>query len=287
MASIKYNDEELNYFRVCKVTTHIIPDGLRKVFKQEWNTRYQATHGQWQDTSKNGMDFYGMESPKNKKIKPRELSIMKNGNTNEWDCTCLFYGILYSNSIKPTLNVKKSVDELRKFRNEVFAHTKDGKLKEADFKTSIDKVITSFTDLKLDTTEIEEIKNETSFPTEELEDIKKQLEKKKKRNEEPRPFCVLPAKPSHETVSRLNEVDQINEEMERLRNAKNNEVTVVYLSGNPGCGKSEVARQIGERFFDEKSTEMNFVMTVNASTIDTLLQSYVEFADRVKCDKDF
>jgi uridine kinase len=36
--------------------------------------------------------------------------------------------------------------------------------------------------------------------------------------------------------------------MAKLRSTQTNEITVIYLSGNPACGKSEIARQIGETF---------------------------------------
>ena len=45
---------------------------------------------------------------------------MKNGNRAEWDCTMLFYAILFSDGVEAHLNakVRKIVDDLRKFRNE-------------------------------------------------------------------------------------------------------------------------------------------------------------------------
>jgi len=45
---------------------------------------------------------------------------MINGDTSEWDCTMLFYAILFSDCIGPTLNpvVRSNVDDLRRFWNE-------------------------------------------------------------------------------------------------------------------------------------------------------------------------
>ena len=37
MATKEYSEEELNYFRVCYITTHIIREGLKELFKREWN----------------------------------------------------------------------------------------------------------------------------------------------------------------------------------------------------------------------------------------------------------
>ena len=110
------------------------------------------------------------------------------------------------------------------------------------------------------------------------------------RNEEPRAFCVLPAKPSHQVFPREEETESILQEMEKLKNAKPNEITVTYLSGNPGSGKSELARQIGDKVFDavvpENEKEVKFVFTLNASSIDALVESYVEFAVSLNCDEE-
>ena len=257
MSPINYSDDELNYFQVCRVTASIIPDGLRTVFKQEWDAHYQPSHGAWQDEARNGIDFLNLESARNQKRNAKLLALMQNDNTLGWDCTCLFYALLFSDSVgvavahKPL--VKNAIDDLLQFRNETFAHITDGKLKEVEFQVSIQQVITSFTALKLDTTVIAEIKNQTSFPRDEVRDLKQELSKEKKRNEEPRPFCVLPPKPSHASFDRVSEVKETMKEMQRLMNGNENEITVVYLSGNPGCGKSQLARQIGKSFFSEVS----------------------------------
>ncbi|KAK3729438.1 hypothetical protein QZH41_000389 [Actinostola sp. cb2023] len=230
-----------------------------------------------------------MESTKTRKNKNVLLGMMSNGDTKEWDCTCLFYAIMYSDCVGKKLHsiVKTSVNELREIRNEVFAHTADGSLSKVDLQASVQKIITAFTTLKLDTTRLEELKGQTSFPTEELNKITQQFDREKERNAEPVSFCVLPPPPSHDTIGRLDEVDRIYEMMKGLSDDNKGQTTVVYLSGNPGCGKSELSRQVGERYFvSDDNTDLAFTMTINASNMDTLLQSYVEFADRLKCDPD-
>ena len=52
----------------------------------------------------------------------------------------------------------------------------------------------------------------------------------------------------------------------------------MYLSGNPGCGKSQIAREIGQQFFSERMGDVEnliFVATLNAETIETLADSYM------------
>ena len=99
MASQLYTEEQLNFFRICCIATDILPQGLRSIFKQEWDSRYKATLGEWKDTPKNGQDFKNGESPANQRRHARLLATMINGDRAEWDSTILFYAILHSDSI--------------------------------------------------------------------------------------------------------------------------------------------------------------------------------------------
>ena len=118
-SSNEYTTEQLNYFRVCHVTTNMLADGLRTIFKQEWDKQYKATMGEWKDEPRNGLDFYNGESLRNRGRNAHLLATMKNGDRAEWDCTMLFYAILYSDCVGHGINatVRTNVDDLRKFRN--------------------------------------------------------------------------------------------------------------------------------------------------------------------------
>ena len=95
--SIEYTKQQLNYFRICYVITDILAEGLREVFKREWDNEYKSTSlGEWKDLGQNGKDFYNGESLRNQRRNARHLATMINGNRAEWDCTVLFYAILYS-----------------------------------------------------------------------------------------------------------------------------------------------------------------------------------------------
>ena len=95
--SKEYTKEQLNYFRICHVTTDILAEGLREVFKREWDNQYKSTTlGEWKDVAQNGTDFYNGESPRNQRRNTHLLATMINGNRVGWDCTMLFYAILYS-----------------------------------------------------------------------------------------------------------------------------------------------------------------------------------------------
>ncbi|CAH3184056.1 unnamed protein product, partial [Porites lobata] len=249
MASKVYSEEQLNYFRVCHIATDILPPALRLLFKQEWDNRYKATCGEWKDTPQNGLDFINGESPANQRKNARLLATMANGDREEWDCTMLFYSILFSDSIHGlSPMVRTNVDDLRKFRNEDFAHMTEGQLSNADFSITVAKVETAFRALGPSTDDIQTVRKQKSFPTDELQNLLQkdvQLQEKEvklqerhtelqekeaelqenkdrlKITEEQRkvfeeqlqrevePFCVLPPKPPHVMSSRDYDVARV------------------------------------------------------------------------------
>ena len=302
--SKEYTKEQLNYFRICYVTTDILAEGLREVFKREWDNQYKSTPlGEWKDVAQNGTDFYNSESPRNQRRNTHLLATMINGNRVGWDCTMLFYAILYSDCVGPYLSskVRKTVDDLRKFRNEEFAHIPKGSLPEMDFQNAIGKVHVAFHALGLSTVKIDEIKNQKTFPTDELhkilkevDDVKQELQEKENQRQvledqlqkEAPSFCILPPKPTHEIESRESEVVQIAHQLRELKKANENRLSYLYISGNPGSGKSQLAGLVAERFFDEVKEipgTSSFVMTINAASQDSLLESYANFARQLKC----
>ena len=409
-AAKEYTDEQLNYFKICHITTDLLTEGLRIIFKQEWDSRYKTTLGEWKDDPGNGKDFYTNESPRNQRRHQDKLSTMIKGNRAEWDTTMLFYAILYSDCIY-SLNavVRKNIDDLRKFRNKEFAHMPQGQLSELDFQNVVGKVFVVFQALGLSTVEIQDITNQKTFPTEEVrdlldkvKDLKKDLDIKEKDNkdledqlkktesqrqdledqleetrkqrvcledqlketekqlqvlkneiseteekrvgledllekkenklqeaEEKRrnlkdnlketeerrksledqlqekekqvkvlseqllndtsPFCILPPKPSHDIASRDVEVADITNQLQELKRADASNLSILYISGNPGSGKSQLAGLAAEKFYEkaqEDSCSEVFVMTLNSETLGTLLDSYITFARQTKCSED-
>ncbi|XP_022789873.1 uncharacterized protein LOC111329428 [Stylophora pistillata] len=295
-AAQEYTNEQLNYFRVCYLTTDIIAEGLRAIFKQEWDGRYKTTLGEWKDEPQSGLHFKNSESPLKQREKNRLLATMVNGNRAEWDCTMLFYAILFSDCIGNGLNptIRSKVDDLRKFRNEDFAHMPHGNLTDAEFQNAINKVDVAFQALGLSTDQIEEIQNQTSFPTDELKNVLKRVEDLKQElevleaqlNKDISAFCVLPPKPTHEVADRDLEVAKIVKHLKDLREANKNRLSYLYISGNPGSGKSQLAGLVSKRVFDQVNEiphSTSFVMTVNAESPKTFLESYVSFARKLKC----
>ena len=310
---MKYTSQQLNYFRACHIAFNLIPEGLRTVFKQEWDFLYKATaFGEWKDTPKNGLDFYNNESLINHKRYRRLLAIIQSGNTAEWDCTCLFFAILYSDTIGKTLSpgIMKEVDDLREVRNAI-AHKNDAELIDADFQNFVGRVLNAFTSLGLPVNKINDIKHQTDFPTVDSNALKVQadnfqadlqtkeieayiltseLQSKKKEvetltheiNSKVESFCILTScKPSHPIIRRVNDVTRIMKKLDELQNDSKGVISTVYLSGIPGCGKSQIARQVGQEIFDKRWREgedLTFVATLNAETLDSLAKSYCRLA---------
>ena len=305
---MKYTSQQLNYFRACHIAFNLIPEGLRTVFKQEWDFLYKATaFGEWKDTPKNGLDFYNNESRIKHKRYGRLLAIIQSGNTAEWDCTCLFFAILYSDTIGKTLSpgIMKEVDDLREVRNAI-AHKNDAELIDADFQNFVGRVLNAFTSLGLPVNKINDIKHQTDFPTVDSNALKVQadnfqadlqtkeieayiltseLQSKKKEvetltheiNSRVESFCILTFKPSHPIIRRVNDVTKIMKKLDELQNESKGAISTVYLSGFPGCGKSQIARQVGQEIFEKRWREgedLTFVATLNADTLDSLVESY-------------
>ena len=114
---MEYTPQQLNYFRICYIAFNLVLEGLRKVFKQEWNFLYMTTpFGEWKDNPKNGSDFYNNETGKSRRKNALYLATIQKGNTAEWDCSCLLFAILFSDSIGTTLSstIRKEVDDLRR-----------------------------------------------------------------------------------------------------------------------------------------------------------------------------
>ncbi|KAL9958275.1 hypothetical protein ACROYT_G035271 [Oculina patagonica] len=305
---MEYSPEQLSYFRICYVAFNLVPEGLRKIFRQEWNFRYTATsHGKWKEAPKNGLDFYNNEGKKSRSKNCRYLTTIQNGNTAEWDCSCLFFAILFSDSIGTTLSavIRKEVDDLRQFRNDI-AHICEAKLSDADFQNYMARVLQSFNSLGLPINDIENVRNQRSFPTAEVESLKKQVDDLKTEldqtkfdletiksdlcsakeensslseevNSKLESFCSLALSPPHEIIRRSKDIQRITKKMEELCDCNIGAVSTIFLSGSPGCGKSQLAGQIGQEFFSTRSLseDLTFVATLNAESIETLADSYL------------
>ena len=283
-----FTPEELNYFRVCYITSNIIRDGLQSVFKEEWDRIHGCRLGPWEDTAKNGQDLFAIESTRSRNKNKRYLNIIQNGNTSEWDCACFFVAILFSDSLGPFLRptIATNVDDLRGFRNGVFAHLAQARISESEFQANVQQVLDAFKALNLDTNELQNISNQGSFPTGEIQKLQEQISVLEEEiHAKPKSFMLLPLKPSHEVTERSTEVEDIMQKFVDLQNEvqEHDSTVTIYASGNPGCGKSLIAREVGKKFYDKNVKDSNqespvFVMTLNAESEESMLDSYKKFA---------
>ncbi|CAH3197213.1 unnamed protein product, partial [Porites evermanni] len=226
---MEYSQEQLNYFRLCYIAFDLVPAGLRQIFKNEWDFLYKATSiGEWKDTAQNGLDFFNNESKASHKKNARCLATIHNDTVGS--------------TLSPT--VLKLVDDVRQVRNAI-AHITEARLTDADFQTFVDRVLKDFTSLGLSITEIQEIKNQTTFPTNEVEKIKKQVrdlqaeldqtkstlqsteaalvstkEENKSLTQEIssklQSFCILASRPPHVIIRRSHDIERIINKMEEL-----------------------------------------------------------------------
>ena len=297
--------EQLNFFRACHISFNLVPQGLRKVFKQEWDLVYKTTpSGEWKDISQNGRDFCSKESGKSRTRNKRLLATIQSGNTAEWDCSCLVFAILNSDCIGSTLSpaVRKEVDGLRQVRNDI-AHLNEAEITDTEFQNYVARVLAAFNALKLPIKEVNDVKNQTDFPTAEVKSLKMQADKLKadlqltqetlqskqeevealtqEINSKVESFCTLTFKPSHKIIKRSSDVTRIRKKLDELYNESNGAISTIYLSGIPGCGKSQLARQLGQDIFDRgwhENDSLTFVATLNAETLDSLADSYSSLA---------
>ncbi|XP_027050649.1 uncharacterized protein LOC113677981, partial [Pocillopora damicornis] len=241
MATAEYSNEQLNYFKLCHIITDEVAGSLRLFFKKRWNRLYKRKFGEWKDLQKNGRDFRKREHPNNRKRHAKELEIIVNGNTAEWDCTKLFYAIRYSDCIGWSLKPDRveALEKLRKARNNFYAHIPLGKIEGTKFKDIIQQIKDALQAIGLSRKRIQMVCNQESFPTEELNNVLKKVEVLEAQlRKEISSFCVLPPKPSHEVADRDREVAEIAKQLKELKKANENRLSYLYISGNPGSGKS-------------------------------------------------
>ncbi len=262
------NEEGQNYICLEEIVNDFVSKGLRKIFKQEWNYRYQARSGAWDDTNVSGQQLFHIEKTRSRPNKNVYQAKFRHGDTNQWDSSVLFDAILFSNSIgKASLSptIQSEVNNLREIRNEI-KHITEGKLSNSDFQSLTTRVENAFVSLGL--------------PVNEVNGIKIGRDRYKS-------FQVLPVKPAHDVVYRSEKIQEITKDLYKLHSDNDDKLTYFYICGNPGSGKSQLARQVCEDLYRGVNwqTEATFVMTLDGKDLDTLLYSYEDFCRRLNCNE--
>ena len=196
-------------------------------------------------------------------------SKFQDGDTSQWDCTVLFDAIRFSNSIGSSLNptIKNALDKLRDIRNKKLGHIVTATFSDTEYQTIVNDIEDAFKTLGIPVHDLTKIGN------------KRNLYKS---------FQVLPPKPTHEVVYLKEKINEVKQDLEKLRTGNDDKLTYFYISGNPGSGKSQLARQLGENLCkgEHWSTEAAYIMTLDAKDVDTLLNSYERFCHRLNCNEN-
>ncbi|XP_046863703.1 uncharacterized protein LOC124457514 [Xenia sp. Carnegie-2017] len=262
--------EDRNKHYVHKIVTDVAKEKLVEFFIAKWNDKCKKYYGEWDNTKRSGEKLYNSEAGRSRPNKAVIQSNFRHGDTSLWDCTTLFDAILYSNKIGEALKQsdKKAwdaVDDLRNVRNKII-HDQQTTFSDFIFQDLIEQIEKSFLILKFSLNEIIELKTErNSFES----------------------FHVLPYKPNHYVFERTELRDQIINVLEQLRKDHNNELTYFYISGVPGSGKSQLARQVCEKLFKsyDYENETTFVWTLDGKDVNSLLETYRGLCYRLNCGK--
>ena len=102
-----------------------------------------------------------------------------------------------------------------------------------------------------------------------------------------RSVLLLPQKPSHSFQSRRKELWELRTMFRTLRKQGGNSAAVaVYITGRPGFGKTQLARDFGKEYFRKNKGWLFrnlFVGTLNAASRPSFLQSYIALALELGC----
>ena len=102
-----------------------------------------------------------------------------------------------------------------------------------------------------------------------------------------RSVLLLPPKPSHSLQSRRTEIRKLDALFKSLRKRNRSAVPVaVYVTGRPGYGKTQLAREFGKEYYKKKKGfffKNLFVGTLNAASKSSFLQSYITMALELGC----
>lgn len=100
---------------------------------------------------------------------------------------------------------------------------------------------------------------------------------------------ILPGKPFHVTRRRGREIQKVNKYFVELRrDVPTSTVIGLYIKGPPGCGKTQLARQVGEEFEQNTAPRGHFqnvpcvVATLQAQSPEAMLESYKKLHEKLE-----
>lgn len=261
-----YKEEELNCFKLSDIIQTAVSKGLRKIFEKEW---YRCKNCHWKDRQVDRTELYKWMSREPTKYNFKDLDSIRHMRIEEWDCTKLCNVILF---LKPKLST--AIFKLKKIRNES-SHNPSLKLSTRQLKSKVDTIAGIFQQFGLP-----DIAREVRFIEGE-----KRFGRGPSNLEATFKICKLPLPPSHEYTYRKQEVEDISSRLDKIRASIDDDaVCVFYIYGNAGSGKSQVARQVGEK--RHKTNVAKVVATLNAENSTTMVDSLGKLASDLGCEEE-
>ena len=202
MVRVRYEENQLNFFKFTSIVTDDIPKALRQTFRLMWDRKFGPVQ-LWDDSEAVRKSFKAKEGGTTKV--PTQLSY------EEWDCTALFQATIFAQSfalpdstgnyktlsdlyVKPLglprgafhtsvvssggddhETVALAIDQLRLLRN-AFSHTAKGEMSKGTFNQYLKLVKDAFKALGLNTDKIDAIGSEVGFPTNEVAELNRKIQ---------------------------------------------------------------------------------------------------------------
>lgn len=181
--STVYSDGDLRFFRLAKCVVDHATEALRIAFKQEWNCLHPSSP--WQSDRTSGSLLLAEEKPSSRLLDPtysKEYQHIRDklsrGNVEDWDITGLFFALKYSHALSRIRygshwrRIESAIYRIKLVKNELFSHASKASISRNTFKRNVDILVQAVEDLLSSSDplveELEKLRNETEFPTEDL-----------------------------------------------------------------------------------------------------------------------
>lgn len=178
-----YSHGELRFFRLAKGVVNHATEALRIAFKQEWNRLH--TLSPWQNDRTSGSQLLAEEKPSSRLLDPaysKDYQHIKDklsrGNLEDWDVTVLFFALKYSHALSRNRygyhwrRIESAIYRIKGVRNVLFSHASEAYVSQYTFERNMDILVQAVEDLLSSSDplveELQKLRNETEFPTEDL-----------------------------------------------------------------------------------------------------------------------